>query len=305
MNNKIETFSVSKMEDCMSKVKVILGVLLVIILGIFLFQNRALFSGNAKSSDVKKILNQNESNAEAKHEAYLKENTPSPQKIETELKKSGKFTEGVWIKKYPDNYACFKFETPDGLKIIADPYNMNETVHPDIVTESHQHIDHTDVSKLTMPYKLIRDPENFTQKGIKITGISGKHNKGDMSGTNSIFIFEINGIKIAHFASQGELPSDEVLNKMKNIDVLLIQASIEPDYLQGKLTLQECDHIIKILNPKIVIPEHGTPYISVAFAKYFNKLDEYASSGEIVVTRSSLDSISSFKIIDLDTNITF
>jgi hypothetical protein len=275
----------------MNRIRVISGLLVAItvIFGFVLFQNKDVLFGSTKPSAVNKELNQNSS---------------APQKIETQFKKSGKFTEGVWIKKYPDNFACFKFETPDGFIIIADPYNMNETVHPDVVTESHQHGDHTDVSKLTKPYKLMNSVENYTRKGVTITGFPGRHNKGDQSETNDMILFEINGVKIAHFASQGELPSDAVLKKMKNVDILLIQASIRPSYADSKLTLKECDHIIKILNPKIVIPEHGTPTISVAFAKFYNIPDEYASNGEIVVTRSKLDSIKSLKIIDLDTDVT-
>lgn len=213
------------------------------------------------------------------------------------------FTDGVWIKKYPENYACFKFETPEGIKIIADPYMMNEIVKPDIVTESHQHDDHTDVSKLQGAYRLIKETGSYNEKEISIIGYSGKHNKGDMAETNIMYVYEINGIRIANFASQGELPSDEVLKKMGTVDILLIQASIKSEYSNSKLDLEETKVIIKSLNPKIVIPEHGSENMGKALATYLGLKVEFIKSGEVVVNRSELNASKSLRILDLDTYV--
>lgn len=234
--------------------------------------------------------------------------TPSPakeamkqtylEKIETGFVKPKDFTQGVWIKKYPGNYACFKFETPQGVKIITDPYQMSETLHPDIVTESHQHSDHTDVSDLTGSYKLITEAGVYNVKGIKINGYPGKHNTGDTDVTNNIFVFEIGGIKIAHFASQGELPDKETLDRIGKVDILLIQV-FDPG--MAKLILKDCVQIMDGLKPKIVIPEHGMAGASDAIAEYFQIPAEYASTGEIYLTRLDLDAIQGIRIIDLDT----
>ncbi len=214
------------------------------------------------------------------------------------------FEDGVWIKKYHGNFACYKFETPDGIKVITDPFCMDETIDPDIVTESHQHVDHTDVKKLTGIYELLTTTGESIQSGVKVTGVSGKHNKGDTECTNIIYVFEIEGITIAHFASQGELPDEKALEEMGNIDILLIQAFTSPDYKDSKLTLAECKEIIRKLKPKIVIPEHGTPKLGDSLAKYLEADIEYASNGQLVVTRDALDEIETVKIIDLDTNVT-
>lgn len=93
-------------------------------------------------------------------------------KNEIQFKMPENFTEGIYIKKYPDNFACFKFETPEGIKVIVDPYNMNETVEPNIVTESHQHWDHTDLSMLKGNYTLITTAGEFSENDIEITRFS-------------------------------------------------------------------------------------------------------------------------------------
>ncbi|PYG87335.1 beta-lactamase family protein [Ruminiclostridium sufflavum DSM 19573] len=288
----------------MSKTKILTTVLIVFVLlfgGAFLL-NHANFFSNGEPTDSNKGSGKAAQNIAANGEASLGEQE-SDVKEEPEEKGLKDFTDGIWIKKYPENYACFKFETPEGIKIVADPYMMDEIVEPDIVTESHQHSDHTDVSKLQGTYKLIKETGEYDEKGIKINGYSGKHNKGDTAETNIIFTYVINGIKIAHFASQGELPSDETLEKIKNADVLLVQASIKPEYANSKMNLEETKHIIDKLNPKIVIPEHGSENLGKALAAYLNLKVEFVKKGEIVVTRSELDASKGLRVLDIDTDV--
>lgn len=220
-------------------------------------------------------------------------------------KRPENFTEGVWIKKYPSNFACFKFETPDGIKIICDPFNMDETVSADIVIESHQHGDHTDTSKITGNYKLFQSPGEFEEKGIRITGIGGSHEKGDADVTNTIFVFDINGIKIAHFASQGDIPNKKMWAKLeafKGIDILLVQAFKNPETKEIKMILEDCYVVFDRLNPKIIIPEHGRAEISKDIAKHYNTSVEYINYDGFVITKEILKNIKGHRILDMDNN---
>ncbi len=289
----------------MSKVKISITVLIIfaLFLGAILLLNKTDFTGHNESDNL------NEGMSKAALSTTTNTATSSTSKLESTVKDEPKekslknFTDGVWIKKYPENFACFKFETPEGVKIIADPYMINEIVKPDIVTESHQHDDHTDVSRLQGTYKLIKETGSYNEKDISIIGYSGKHNKGDVTETNIIYVYEINGIRIANFASQGELPRDEVLEKIENVDVLLIQTSIKPGYADSKLNLEETRAVIKRLNPKIVIPEHGSENSGKALATYLGLNVEFIKSGEIVVTRRELNALKRLRILDLDTYV--
>lgn len=228
-------------------------------------------------------------------------------KIQHVTKRPEKFIKGVWIKKYPGGYACFKLETPDGIKIICDPYNMDETVTADIVTESHQDADHNDTSRITGEFTLLKEPGEYIVKGIHITGIPGKHNKPDTGITNIIFVFEINGIKIAHFASQGKRPSEDIWAKLKafnGIDILMIQAFKSPhwEWDEIKMTPKECYTVIDRLKPGIVIPEHGTKGISKDFAKHYHTQVEYIDYDGFVVTGDILKNIRGHKILEMDNN---
>lgn len=218
------------------------------------------------------------------------------------------FTEGVWIKKYPGNYACFKFETPEGITIVCDPFGMDEKVSADIVTESHQDYDHVDTSMITGLYKLYRGPGEFpgefVEKGVFVAGIGGKHNKTDTEVTNTVFVFDINGIRIAHFASLGQAPSEEMwekLNELGGIVVLLIQACTDPAWKSIKMTLEECCSVVDRLNPRIVIPEHGNMGISEDIARHYHTQVQHEGRGGFVVTKGLLRSINGHRILDMDT----
>ncbi len=284
----------------MSKIKIITTFLIIstLLSAVIIFFYNTKLLGN----------NQTDNLVEAQSKEAVSDNFSASQLEATvndvpQAKKPENFTEGVWIKKYPENYACFKFETPEGIKIVADPYMMNELVQPDIVTESHQHADHVDISKLQGTYKLIKETGSYSEKGVKITGHQGKHNKGEMSEPNIIFVYEINDVKIAHFGSQGELPSDETLEEIKNVDVLLIQASIKPQFANSKMNLEETKYIIDKLNPKIVIPEHGSENLGKALAAYLGLKIEFIKNGEVIVTKSELEAAKSLRVLDLDMDV--
>jgi hypothetical protein len=221
-------------------------------------------------------------------------NTPTV----TIAEKETAFTDGVLIKKYPDNYACFKLESPEGYQIVCDPFNMNETLQPDIVIESHQHADHNDTSSLELPYQLITEPGEYKTDDVIINGYAGKHNKGDKEDTNYIFVIKLKDITIAHFASQGELPSNEVLEQIGNVDILLIQIFTNPSY--AKLIPDDADVIISKLNPKIIIPEHGGPIMGDKLAKHLKVSEEVENPGSIIITRDMLDNGDGIRVINLD-----
>lgn len=210
------------------------------------------------------------------------------------------FSDGVWIVKYPDNQTCFRFETPDGRIIVTDPYNMDELVKPDIVTISHPHLDHGDISSLGKPYALLTKAGEFNIKGIRITGVAGSHNSGrtlEENVCNVIYVFDIDGLRIAQFASQGALPSKAMFDEIGRADVLILQLFSGG----GKLSLQECTTIARTLEAKLIIPAHGDTTLIGRFAELMDTRVEKSETGEIVVMKSSLDTMKRPKVMVLDT----
>ena len=131
--------------------------------------------------------------------------------------------EGLKIVKYPGNFAAFKFMTKNGAIIVADPYGMTEYVRADVVTISHHHGDHCDMSHIQGSPIVLDKADAIEHKGILIRGVAGVHNKGDIHTTNVIFMYNLCGIRLAHFASQGDVPTEAMYDLIGTVDVLLIQ----------------------------------------------------------------------------------
>jgi hypothetical protein len=201
------------------------------------------------------------------------------------------FSEGIWIKKYPENYTSFKFETSSGIKIITDPYNT-DSVKPDIVTLSHHHFDHSDMRKLTGNYTIIDSDGNYNVNGISIKGYRGNHNKGTNDSINCVYVFDIDGIRIGQFGSLGEMLTDDI----GKLDVLIILVSTS----KAKLTLDEIAIIIQNTEAKIIIPAHGTPGLGEALATQIDADYWVINSGNILLTKNSIAKIKKPLVLDMD-----
>ena len=201
------------------------------------------------------------------------------------------------ITKYPGDNSAFKIETPTGLVIITDPCDMTEEVEPDIVFVSHSHDDHADFSHLKGPYQIIDKAGNFNVKGVAITGIDGHHNRGDQTVTNHIFVFELEGLRIAQFGSQGDLPTEEMFRQIGSVDILFIQIY---GALYLKLSPTQAYDIVQRLQAKLVIPQHGDPKNTDYLIQWIKGPSEKIASGQIIVSKEELDKLPKTKVVSLD-----
>ena len=208
--------------------------------------------------------------------------------------------EQIRITKYQDNYTAFKIELPTGKTIISDPFLMDEKVHADVVTESHQHLDHTQTYRIIKPFELINTPGSFEFAGVKITGIAGAHNKAgfedDPENQNIIYIFDLGYIRIAQFASQGQMPSDAMFAQIGKADILIIQIY----NLDHKLSTVEAQKIASKVGARIIIPAHGNPDLNQGFAKLIGAEFKKEASGIFSISRSQLDKITTPIVLDMD-----
>lgn len=164
---------------------------------------------------------------------------------------------------------------------------MNEYVQADIVTESHNHSDHTDVSSITGDYNLINTTGTFIENGIKIIGVAGHHNKGDRTTTNIIYVFNLNGIRLAQFASQGELPTEEMFKQIGKVDVVIIQIY---GLGNGKLSVAETHQIAQRVQAKIVISAHTDIHLTDPLASLLmnGAKKKIVADGILTITQDTL-----------------
>jgi L-ascorbate metabolism protein UlaG (beta-lactamase superfamily) len=164
--------------------------------------------------------------------------------------------------------ACFLIVTSNNTKIITDPvtmgdYSVPKEIKADIVTVSHEHFDHNKVEAVSGNPIILRGltsgAKEFakidrTIKNVRIYTVPSYHDKvqGKKRGLNAVFVFEFDGIRVAHLGDLGETFSNEQINKIGKIDVLMIPVG-------GKYTIygKDADMIISQLKPKLIVfPMH-------------------------------------------------
>lgn len=205
---------------------------------------------------------------------------------------------GVELTKYPDNFTCFKIRTQTGYTVITDPYGMYGTMEPNLVTVSHAHSDHCDLSKLRGRYRILCQPGSYVEGGYAIEAIPGHHNKGERSTSNLIFVFDIDGLRIAQFGSQGDFPTRETLDRVERADVLIIQVF---EARQPKLSYEEVFRIANALGAKIIIPAHGDYGMTAKLASLFGKKRaERVKSGVMTLRKDEIRALKKPKVVVLD-----
>lgn len=155
-------------------------------------------------------------------------------------------------------HASFLITSDKGVRIITDPYKIGgnlkygEVKGPaDIVTVSHEHFDHNNTAPIEGKPVVLRS--SAEAKGIKFNGIATFHdeNKGKDRGTNTIFCFEVDGVRVCHLGDLGHKLSDDDAAKIGRVDVLLTP-------MAGFYTIDAAiaTEVSNKLKPKVVIPMH-------------------------------------------------
>lgn len=155
-------------------------------------------------------------------------------------------------------HATFLITSDTGTRIITDPYlptdelrygEINEAA--DIVTVSHDHFDHNNVAAVKGKPEVVRVTTEV--KGIEFRGISTCHDEsqGEQRGKNTIFCFELDGIKICHLGDLGHLLTDKQVLEIGKVAMLLIP--VGGFYTIGaSIASQVCNR----LKPMVIIPMH-------------------------------------------------
>jgi len=158
--------------------------------------------------------------------------------------------------------SCFKFQSGPATGVI-DPFSKDIGLTPprfkaDFVLVTHNHPDHSNSESIPGsgsegPF-LIDGPGEYETGGVHITGIETYHDKqsGKERGMNTVYIIEMEDIKICHLGGYGEgNMRDEILEKIGNVDVLITPVG-------GRSTIdgEEAAEIIHQIEPRIVIPMH-------------------------------------------------
>jgi len=197
-------------------------------------------------------------------------------------------------------HAAFLITSKNGARIITDPYKPGcfdggikydtITEEADIVTISHEHDDHNETSIQGDP-EFVRGPELRDIKGIKISGLEVFHDtsEGKDRGQNVIYNMMIDGLNIVHCGDLGHELSQEEIDKIGNVDILMVPVG-------GHFTIDAsgAEKIVHALKPKVVIPMHfktdkcGFPIAPID--DYIKNKDVQRIQGDFEIARDSIPS---------------
>lgn len=162
-------------------------------------------------------------------------------------------------------HASFLITTSRGTTVLTDPidfkgYHMPEGTTSDIVTVSHEHIDHNCVDAVSGSPVIFHGTDkscrnvnsiDTTIGDIRLYTVPSFHGPGHFR-SNAIFVFEFDGIRMAHMGDIGTILSDDQIAAIGDIDILILPVG-------GYFTIagEEADTIASQVNVKrLVLPMH-------------------------------------------------
>ena len=155
-------------------------------------------------------------------------------------------------------HASFLITSDSGVRIITDPYEPNDKLlygaideSADIATVSHDHFDHGNVAAVKGAPQVVKGDAEI--RGIKFKGIATFHDssEGKERGSNTIFCFEVDGVKVCHLGDLGHELTTEQAAQADAVDVLLLPVG-------GFYTIDAtvAGRVAEQLKPRVVIPMH-------------------------------------------------
>jgi len=157
-------------------------------------------------------------------------------------------------------HACFLLTSDNGTRIITDPYKTHGGLsygeireYADVVLISHEHGDHNNPSAVEGQPQVLKGLGVKEAKGIKFKGIQVYHDeaKGTKRGSNTIFAFELDGLRICHLGDLGHELSEAELKEIGAVDILFMPVggfyTFEPDVAA---------RVAQKLTPRVLIPMH-------------------------------------------------
>lgn len=192
-------------------------------------------------------------------------------------------------------HSCFRIKGSQAT-IITDPYPPDlgyllGKQTPRIVTVSHQHPSHSYVQGIGDEPRLVTGPGEYEISGVLIIGIPTFHDAdgGRIRGKNTVYLMEVDGIAICHLGDLGHALTEEQVEEIDDVDVLLLPVG-------GVSTIDApvATEVIRRLEPKVVIPMH---YKTLELKRELEPVDKFLkemgieqidSQPKLSLTQSSL-----------------
>lgn len=150
--------------------------------------------------------------------------------------------------------SCFKIQTQNSqgeITVVTDPYGDSSGLkmshfNADIVTVSRNDDNHNNAEALRGEPFIIHSPGEYETKGVFVYGVPVVMEKEQ----DQLTIYKIisEDVSVAHLGDLSQLLNDEQLDKLGNVDILLISAG------NANLNGKKAAEIIAQIEPRLVVP---------------------------------------------------
>jgi L-ascorbate metabolism protein UlaG (beta-lactamase superfamily) len=170
--------------------------------------------------------------------------------------------------------SCFKIQTKGSqgdIVVATDPYSDSSGLkmshfNTDIITVSCDQENHNNIDALRGEPFIIKNPGEYETKGVFVYGVSAVLDKEKTKATLYKIISE--EISVAHLSDLSQPLTDDQLDRLGNVDVLLLSVG-------GNLDVKKTTEIISQIDPRLVIPMN---YKIASQKTTLNTADEFLKS---------------------------
>jgi len=192
-------------------------------------------------------------------------------------------------------HSSFLIHSGSQTKVVADPnFNVTPGIQADAVTVSNDHFTHNNTGAVTgnpiilrgITFKQTWQPIRTSVKDISIVNIPSQRSASWGAIANSIFIYEMGSLCIAHLGNIGHLLTDEQVRALQRIDIMMV-----PIDAMTNLGFEDIIKVVDQVKPPIVIPMHydvaRQAELFAAFANEHYPVKKLAQS-QLTLNRSML-----------------
>jgi L-ascorbate metabolism protein UlaG (beta-lactamase superfamily) len=158
-----------------------------------------------------------------------------------------------------DPFADMSAAASRGLQFDYPPI---EGLEASLVLVTHEHVDHNGVEAIAGDPAILRSTAGRLESPMgEVIAIASEHDDeaGTARGPNTIFVFELDGLRVAHFGDFGQRKlRDEQAALLENLDLLFLPVGGGPT-----IGAEQAAEIVARLGPRFVVPMHyRTPRIN-------------------------------------------
>jgi len=157
-------------------------------------------------------------------------------------------------------HSSFLIQSGSQTKIVADPnFNVTPGIQADAVTVSNDHFTHNNTGAVTgnpvilrgITFKQTWNPIRTSVKDITIVNIPSQRSENWGAIANSIFVYEMGSLCLAHLGNIVHLLTPEQVKVLQHVDVIMM-----PIDAMTNLGFDDIIKVIEQVKPPIVIPMH-------------------------------------------------